>query len=1284
MESGNTLDTFSPENFQKAFKSCKKLNAIRNTPPTWIGKLNISTRCEDLLTVLAIMDSMHDYSQSRGTKDSGYDPETFNSKILKYLMTGSSPKNEDNKNVFNIYKAQLLFKKYGHSVSAIDGLEPKVAAIIEHVSGLQPVVETISYNDILDNTEIDGNMLSFINDEGQALRARIMLSNNSLKLSRPSSVQDKYEIYMHAKYHGNVDKIKKANIHIAKFIKWYLYGTRDTVGSASDEFAIPEGSIKFLADAGMSFLTHIFCNNGSGAQLIISPACFMDSAGTSTDLLDKTMGNFYETKKTTLVPMFSNYFSCDKYFFCYIFNSNEDYGVNGPFKFSFAICDITNMGDDFGDIVNKIKTSVYLSHEYTNACEKAYYAIEDQKIHVTRYYFGNGKGTCGSGVRRNGTIMNELVKTNPEDKAKMKKHFNTKFDVTKGNVIPFGDGQIFNLFNGNQDMKQNFNRLYDIITDYKRMGDYHQAYTSLKLILDCVGKQNSDNGTNTDFITGVSGDRLSALVFRLLGVPVIFQTACNSTCYLYRCDKYNTTVQEFENIAKQNAINNFIASYKSVESSQKKYNFFVTNNYYNICKLHSQLLNYVKTLEGRNKVVLKISILGAIDVLSNIIELTNINTFEVKGVFLEEKLKEFLNKVKLNTDYTVNDVETANLYNQSLSKIIIANKEFQIINYLNDNLEIFGDVFTTEVNVFKQIVTSEGTFSLTTFGIFVKKHNDVNKETRDLQIYIDDMVITNNKFQELRKLENILKNNEDARTKTKLAPRIVVLKKEIETKNKNFLSKFNKLCAPLTVTQDIYDGGYEELINLIDKLNESLYDRIDNIQECNVAPGEQNGGKINDGGKKNDGGKDYDGGKKLYELNVQVKQLALNVLNKCFNYMIDVGHVSINNSAGDNFAGDNSACDKFCEILLFATDDESVSGYESDESHVSDVSDVSGIATDLGGGVEMDGGMEMEMDGVEMDGVEMEMDGVVEMDVDKHDDKKYFRTIVSKELDITYNMGLITGLNLLTNRFYKSDFNNVTDDKDDVLTLSELLQKTDCNYINLIIYLLSFKKSSVHRPTDEESVDQDDDVLFTLLLTQLYNNTVTKAETRFMRKNLFATHDLSNIDNYFDSDNLSNKNISLLSMMSFLYNYKDVDNKDVPTIYQNIDLHNINRADLSILENLSKDFPILHNYIQRENKGAFSTPPSTPTSSKRSHDPPSTPTSSKRSRDTPSTPTSSKRGRESDIGNVDPIKSSKKFGGYKRTKKNIKKKKRTRKNKNYKIKKTKKNKKYKKKQTKSN
>ncbi|MEI7488580.1 MAG: hypothetical protein WCJ72_14460, partial [Chryseobacterium sp.] len=177
--------------------------------------------------------------------------------------------------------------------------------------------------------------------------------------------------------------------------------------------------------------------------------------------------------------------------------------------------------------------------EYKDALDAMLSYINQNPDKIPRYYFGQVQkdadddsqcGTSGAGVAYIGQVMNAvtdiLSNVNSFDRNGFGNHdlfketLNRVKDNNSSHRIPIADDRLLKMFP--ELTREDIQLIYDIVADYKRCGDYQQAYTALKRILKgrrCIYS---------------SGDELSALIARLLGVPTILQLTASGKCILYR------------------------------------------------------------------------------------------------------------------------------------------------------------------------------------------------------------------------------------------------------------------------------------------------------------------------------------------------------------------------------------------------------------------------------------------------------------------------------------------------------------------------------------------------------------------------------------------------------------------------------------------------------------------------------------------------------------------------------------------------------------------------------
>jgi hypothetical protein len=319
--------------------------------------------------------------------------------------------------------------------------------------------------------------------------------------------------------------------------------------------------MKILFDAGTSFLKEFFSAEGSMVQPFVAIPCILDLASTSTEKLDPTLDFYFERLvPQQIVPIVSNYFSCDKYFFCYLPNTEDEYNLDTLYGFSLAILKIPEEEPEeepqegqlnIKRAINIVRDNIRSNPQGPGALEFIFNYINANPGIVARYYFGQVKkdsknndnynsscGTCGAGVPYIGRVISQIKAlrgtTNRETVKTALNSLKNNTTEPLGGRIPFSDARILNiLLNLRPEV---LDTLFEILADYKRTGDYQQAFTVLKAILTARG--------NSEFFTFCSGDELSALIGRLLGVPTIYQTASGAQCRLYRGRLFTGTDEE--------------------------------------------------------------------------------------------------------------------------------------------------------------------------------------------------------------------------------------------------------------------------------------------------------------------------------------------------------------------------------------------------------------------------------------------------------------------------------------------------------------------------------------------------------------------------------------------------------------------------------------------------------------------------------------------------------------------------------------------------------------------
>ena len=421
---------------------------------------------------------------------------------------------------------------------------------------------------------------------------------------------------------------------ISYFIRCYLH---EEYNSEETGYTIAniDNSMKILFDAGPSFLKNFFGVPDSKVEIFMAVPCILDSAATGdTSSLDMSAYFEKEMKICNLIPIVSNYFSSDEFFFCYLPNEERrHYGVDNLYGFSLAIINkndpallaptpVEEAESNPEQPPNAIvalewicgnKPKRYNSTEYINACNLLAGYINGNPGKVARYYFGEVKkkaiqndnlscGTTGVGVPYIGMLLNKLddfikVCSRSDNiypgnevalKAELTKALIEIRRKTKSNNIPFSDKRIFNIIHDNTSCDF-LKKLIKILVDYKRTGDYQQAYTVLKAILR--------DGSNDNLFTYCSGDLLSQFIAILLGLSSIYQVAgAGSKCVLQRGITFNNNpflpkIDELHRKVK------FIKTFcENITSKISKLKLFLQRNT-NIIVVRNELKEFVDSVD---------------------------------------------------------------------------------------------------------------------------------------------------------------------------------------------------------------------------------------------------------------------------------------------------------------------------------------------------------------------------------------------------------------------------------------------------------------------------------------------------------------------------------------------------------------------------------------------------------------------------------------------------------------------------------------------------------------
>lgn len=944
-----------------------------------------------VLKVLAIDDTFHDFSKDR----SGYNAAKFNAQgPANYLLTGNFF-NGDN---VGFYKNNLNNVEYKNATGTF---ENKVTSSFEISKGLQRADIAIPYDLIIDEFIItEGNKIEI----KENLKNKIKLSNGSIQLcldlDKPmfkglDTSKINFSEYLFYITNRDENKINLAKLRISGFIRWYLHS------NSFYQYTLPNESMKVLSDAGISFLGDIFEVNGSNVTPFIAIPCFLDSAGTSVSLLDPNLPLVFEYIENDLViPIVSNYFCCDEYFMCYLLNENTTFDKDNLYNFSVVFLKIDSIprlatNKDFKQCIEIVRNSdSILSTDYIDACKIIKEYIDAYPALTARYFFGEVKkdsktddnsscGTCGAGVPYLGKILDVLIKqrnsmstkafnglwTSPNID-KIKGTFNNLKNLGSLNSrIPIGDARILKMFCNVQNngtycsiQQNNLDSLFKILADYKRTGDYQQSYTVLKQILT--------DKTNIKCYTFCSGDELSTLVGRILGIPSIYKIANGANCYLYRCNLYQASEEErikTKIVNDISIIGNYIV--KIIYKLNLTYNF-VNSNYLNICTLRDQLITIITKITENNSmsnIIIQFEYYNAIEILSEIIMISNsivnkddknfINNLLVE---IDNVLSEYiniLNEYKTNNNFQYNDNFLQNIATCLVNIAKIENDNvFQLFLFIQENFPLIFNHFETNtiVDDFQPLTETDiqtMTFSRSMLGVTVKngKDNSKDKSKKSLIIYI-------NKKVEDEKNALVAKKYESRNTKAK--------EKEKEIKDNTFVNDYNTFInnfkSPMIAKyilesiQNFNENYISEIkTNLLNRLqfiktelihqcnNETYTDiettlktliadfnkrNLPDISITNVSstnkPSEENlntqeGGVISD-----------IQGYNRFCIYYEIQKLILNITNKCAIYISNVSKKEMENNVNpsivdllNNISKDYET-DDFCSQLLFEQNDD--------------------------------------------------------------------------------------------------------------------------------------------------------------------------------------------------------------------------------------------------------------------------------------------------------------------------------------------------------------------------
>jgi len=904
------------------------------------------------LKILSPDDTFHDLAKDR----TGYNSVTFTQGgIANYLMTGQFIGSD----FMNFYKSELNYDEYGMSSGTF---ENKVANSFEIKHALEPASVTITYDDIVYGFLIPNENTSTINQGNfifNDLKQKIVLSNGSINI-KPDLVENmSFEKYT-SKFGDNENEKNIAMLKISHFIKWYLHSTDlidfNSIIQTNFQITIPP-SINMLFDAGMFHMSEVFGVEGSGGTPYISGASLLDSASTSSNLLDPSRPIDYENMPVStdggglIIPILSNYFSCENIFMCYLSNNGKFFGKDGMYCFSLVIIKIPTEQNQYADdnnlkpAIDSIRNEQLGSENYNTAIQFVTYYINAYPSKVVRYYFGEVEkdinndnsscGTCGAGVPYLGKVFSiittELNATqqvsgdwNSPTLAGIKERFNRLKTTEKLNSrIPIADARILKLFSNNTGFVNITNEdialLYQILADYKRTGDYQQVYSVLKVILD-------SGQTNINNYTFSSGDELAALLSRLCGLPTILQTAAIGKTILYRSNYFMANEAQREQVVIQSH-KNIIKSF--VQEIPLKFNTifsFLNSHYENICNLRNSIITNIGRIQFD---IDKLLLLNALYILSKLIDLSN-NLNKVDPLTVDGNIYNTIgDQLSLVGSY-VSQIDRLNISLlktlTSLISKISENKIFSLIEYIDENFPSLSLVNNSQgANIFEPLNPTEIqtlSFIRPSLNLFFK-----NGQSKDKVL---------NKF---RKYTTVVQPSRSSRT----SPVVGQYDSE-ETKTK-IVKNFNSFVStlqPFDLTSK-YDVSEISIIppKIVELSQEYQFylEKYVSSSQCNLEQISYNinfirsifpnnttisGGSIDYYSIIQKGGMTIQQ-QNIYSIYTSIKKILLVLLNKCNNYMIDVtnkiGPVS---SLVDSFDKIRIKYDvkQFCIDLLYSTSDD--------------------------------------------------------------------------------------------------------------------------------------------------------------------------------------------------------------------------------------------------------------------------------------------------------------------------------------------------------------------------
>ena len=885
------------------------------------------------------------------------------------------------------YKNGLNYPEYA-TLKGFSTFESKVAASFEIHNGLQRADITITYDDIIGmfligQTFEPGSTGNYIHPEFK----KIIINSNGSIIIKPKLIEnisfDEYKCGLLASGYTN-DQVNTFMIKIAQFMKWYLHSTDFIAGPdgmspimVDNNMFTPNvpSEIRFVFDAvGMG---GIFDVVGSGGAPYVGAFSVMDSASTSSNLLDPNIGIDYEVMPSDsqngdglIVPILSNYFSCEKVFIGYLQNPRKTFGEDGIFCFSLVMFKIPEDEDE--EIIGAcktIKTSVLNSPEYLDSQVKITNYINASPNKIVRYYFGEVEkdmvtndiakcGTCGAGVAYLGRVFTEIKKaideiqkapiipnsgrssptvyeaSNPTQFAIIQDIFNNlKKAGDLRQRIPIADARILKMFFESVGItltEENMLLLYKVLADYKRTGDYQQVYAVLHAILK--------TGTNIKNYTHATGDELAALFARMIGLPCVYQVSSIGKNTLYRSTVYMVDIGEREKQEIERKIAVIQTFYNETVTKIQTVMNFLELNYQNVYSLKEQLKQLMNTQTNDIPMPDKLLIASAWDTLNKLLTFSNnitdnfdkvVNFYTAASSLLLIPIIDTSGQITVGLQEQTNDV----LHLMAISSEI--NFSF-LIDYIQDNfptLSLLNNQSETNVKIFTPLSDDEIksiTFNRPELNLIFTKGKSKNKALNAFRKYTEAPVASASSSGRSSRSSGEVGKYVDAGTKARIAQTFnnfvvglhvndtekekytIYEPKEIREKISQIYDNYNNIISRDENSSNVslnLDNVKIQFNQLQQMIPQSSIQRAGNAKYSNYSLIQKGGGFEEEKNKK--------------IIYMRVKQIVITLFEKCNNYLLDVTNELVINNPNDLMQITNKYdVSTFCKGLLLSVNED--------------------------------------------------------------------------------------------------------------------------------------------------------------------------------------------------------------------------------------------------------------------------------------------------------------------------------------------------------------------------